>query len=100
MILGCKTKDEAKAEAKAHNDIAANPALQKVYGVLDYISILQSENPRANEMPVNLLIPTPVVQFISQGVWKYDFTTTPAQPPVGWTGYVTTWVRVTKISWI
>lgn len=103
MILGCKTKDEAKEEAKAHQDIAANPNLQKTYGVLSRITELQNEYPMLNEVTEAqigfMVIPAPVVQFISQGVWKYTFTTVPANPLPG-TGLNTTWVKVTKISWV
>lgn len=102
MIFNCKTKDEAKAEAKAWQDIESNQFLGMAPGVFGLIASFQSNpaNRKLNEMsPDNLIIPAAVVQFISQGVWKYDFTTSPENPPSWWTGAPTTWVKVTKISW-
>jgi hypothetical protein len=96
-----KTKDIIKAEIKEINDINADPTLQKLWGILDIIDTFQKNMSYANppyEMPMNNVVPTSVKTFLEGNKYKYIVTSVPATAPVQ-TSYVTTWVRITKISW-
>jgi len=99
-ILGCKTKDEAKDEAKLNRDIDLDPTLNKLNGVLSMISSHQQAFPKSDFMDCNLTVPVSVKDMLANSsLWKYNITFINATPPQGWNGYVTTWVIITKISW-
>jgi len=101
MLLGCKTKDEAKSDAKLNRDISADPTLNKLMSVLNMISDFQAAQPKADFIDCNITVPTSVKNMIEgSSTWKYTTTFTTVPPPQGWTGYVTTWVNITRISWL
>lgn len=102
MIAGIKTAAEAKADALAWQQLNAAPNSigAKIHALLQELMILQVKNPSALSLVIggDIRIPTAAVASI-QSTWGYVLTTVATGKPPGYSGTISSWVRVTQVSW-
>ena len=101
MIAGIKTAQEAKADALVWQQVLSSNVGKKGYSILSLLNEYQHQNPTAlewNGQNQDVRIPTAAIPVI-QSTWGYVVTSVVSLKPAGYTGAITNWSRITKVSW-
>lgn len=103
MIAGIPTAAEAKADAQAWALLLGSNTGKKAQTLLDHLHKFQQNNPTALfiNIPVaqKFVFPTAALTQVT-ATYGYIITATHGvAPPAGYTGSITNWSRITKVSW-
>jgi len=98
-ILGLHLSDDARLLALIQTELIGTPELNKAMSLLGDLAAFQISHPTALQVTgISKRVPTIVMTRVAQ-IWGYEFTSSPTTAPPGWTGYSTTWVLITAVSW-
>lgn len=103
MIAGIPTAAEAKASAQAWALLLGSDTGKKALSLLDHLYRFQQANPTALfvNIPVaqKFVFPTAALTQVT-ATYGYIITATHGvPPPVGYTGSIVNWSRITKVTW-